>query len=91
MVDMGVLVGTVRRFGQYGPPYEVLGPGTPGKAGEPRMRVRLIETGEEAEHGVEHVPPRPVVAVCGCGKSSRKPWCDSTHRSVPGTSPVTSR
>jgi CDGSH-type Zn-finger protein len=40
------------------------------------------------EHGAEHVPLRPVVAICGCGKSSRKPWCDSTHKSVPGTSPV---
>lgn len=23
---------------------------------------------------------RPVVAVCTCGKSQRKPWCDSTHK-----------
>ena len=60
MVDMGVLVGTIRRFGLVGPPYEVLGPGTPGKVGEPRMRVRLIETGEEAEHGVEHVLTDPI-------------------------------
>jgi len=41
------------------------------------------------EHGVEHVPTRPVVAICGCGKSARKPWCDSTHKSVPGTTSVT--
>ena len=60
MVDMGTLVGTFRRFGQFGPSYEVLGPGSPGKAGEPRLRVRLIETGEEAEHGVEHVLSDPV-------------------------------
>jgi len=42
------------------------------------------------EQGVAHVPARPVVALCGCGKSSRKPWCDSTHKSVPGSSPVAS-
>ena len=55
MVDMGILTGTFRRFGLVGPPYEVLGPGTPGTAGEPRMRVRLLESGEEAEYGVEHI------------------------------------
>ncbi len=36
------------------------------------------------EEGREHPVTRPVVAVCTCGKSSRKPWCDSTHKSVPG-------
>jgi CDGSH-type Zn-finger protein len=35
------------------------------------------------EDGTEHVVTRPVVAVCACGKSSRKPWCDSTHKSIP--------
>ena len=35
------------------------------------------------EDGIEHVVTRPVVAVCACGKSSRKPWCDSTHKSIP--------
>lgn len=35
------------------------------------------------EDGQEHEVTRPVVAVCGCGKSARKPWCDSTHKSIP--------
>jgi CDGSH-type Zn-finger protein len=35
------------------------------------------------EHGDEHPVTRPVVAVCACGKSSRKPWCDSTHKAIP--------
>jgi CDGSH-type Zn-finger protein len=35
------------------------------------------------ETGREHEVTRPVVAVCACGKSSRKPWCDSTHKSIP--------
>ncbi len=35
------------------------------------------------EEGTEHEVTRPVVAVCGCGKSSRKPWCDSTHKAIP--------
>ena len=32
--------------------------------------------------GVDHAVTRPVVAVCLCGKSSRAPWCDDTHRSI---------
>lgn len=34
------------------------------------------------DEGVEHPVRRPVVAVCACGKSSRKPWCDATHKSI---------
>jgi CDGSH-type Zn-finger protein len=34
------------------------------------------------EEGTVHAVDRPVVAVCTCGKSQRKPWCDSTHKSV---------
>ncbi len=59
MVDMGVLVGSLRRFGLVGPPYEVLGPASPGAAGEPRMRIRLLESGEEAEYAVEHILADP--------------------------------
>ena len=32
------------------------------------------------DDGREVPVTRPVVAVCTCGKSSRKPWCDSTHK-----------
>ena len=35
------------------------------------------------ETGAEHEVTRPVVAVCACGKSNRKPWCDSTHKAIP--------
>ena len=35
------------------------------------------------ENGEEHEVTRPVVAVCACGKSARKPWCDSTHKAIP--------
>lgn len=34
------------------------------------------------DHGVVHPLTRPVVAVCRCGKSSRQPWCDGTHKLV---------
>jgi CDGSH-type Zn-finger protein len=34
------------------------------------------------DDGERHPVTRPVVAVCACGKSGRKPWCDSTHKAV---------
>lgn len=32
--------------------------------------------------GIDHPVTRPVVAVCACGKTSRPPWCDATHKSL---------
>ena len=46
------------------------------------MLVRGADTIKD-ENGEEHQVTRPVVAVCACGKSARKPWCDSTHKSIP--------
>lgn len=37
------------------------------------------------EQGVEHEVTRPVVAVCACDRSQRKPWCDGTHKFVRAT------
>jgi CDGSH-type Zn-finger protein len=34
------------------------------------------------EDGESHDVLRPVVAVCTCGKSQRRPWCDSTHKAL---------
>lgn len=34
------------------------------------------------EHGAEHEVTRPVVALCVCDRSGRKPWCDGTHKAV---------
>jgi CDGSH-type Zn-finger protein len=39
------------------------------------------------ENGKEHEVTRPVVALCTCGKSGRKPWCDSTHKAIPRPGP----
>ena len=55
MVDMGMLVGTFRRFGLVGPPYEVLGPSPPGEGGEPRMRIRLLESAEETDYALRQL------------------------------------
>lgn len=34
------------------------------------------------EDGTEHEVTRPVVALCTCGRSARKPWCDATHKAI---------
>ena len=35
------------------------------------------------DDGVEHRTTRPISAVCRCGKSATKPWCDGTHKVIP--------
>lgn len=45
------------------------------------MLVRGADTVVDAA-GEAHRVTRPVVAVCTCDKSSRMPWCDSTHKAV---------
>jgi len=45
------------------------------------MLVRGAQTLVDDE-GAEHPVTRPVVAVCTCGRSSLKPWCDGTHQVV---------
>ena len=35
------------------------------------------------EAGVEHRATGPVSAICRCGFTTRAPWCDSTHKSLP--------
>jgi len=34
------------------------------------------------ESGEQIPQPRPTVALCRCGVSAIKPWCDGTHRLV---------
>ena len=59
MVDMGTLTGTVRRFGLVGPPYEVLGPAPTGEGAQPRMRIKLIESGEETDYPLDQLLADP--------------------------------
>lgn len=37
----------------------------------------------EDEDGQLHETSRPVSAVCRCGRSAMKPWCDGTHKVIP--------
>ena len=59
MVDMGVLVGSIRRFGLVGPPYEVVGPAASSVSGEVQMRIRLLESGEEASYPIQEIVRDP--------------------------------
>jgi len=43
------LVGTWRRFGAAGPVYEIIGTGDERSGGDRRMRIRVVETGEELD------------------------------------------
>jgi CDGSH-type Zn-finger protein len=47
-------------------PYKVSGP------------VRLVDP----EGGVFELPPGEVVALCRCGQSQTKPFCDASHKST---------
>jgi Family of unknown function (DUF5397) len=55
MVDMGILVGSIRRFGLEGPPYEVIGPAAKSSAGEAQMRIHLLESAEDADYPVSEI------------------------------------
>ena len=55
MVDMGILVGSIRRFGLVGPPYEVRGSANPSKTGAPQMRIHLLESNEDVDYPVADI------------------------------------
>lgn len=60
VVDMGTLIGSVRRFGFAGPPYEIVGVASPSATGEPQMRIHLLESDEDLDYPVEHIMHDPV-------------------------------
>jgi CDGSH-type Zn-finger protein len=56
-------------------PSIVLCPGGP-------MLLRGDHLLQDAE-GRTHRTTRPVTAVCRCGRSASRPWCDGTHKLLP--------
>ncbi|MBI1980617.1 MAG: DUF5397 family protein [Methylocystis sp.] len=44
------LVGTYRRFGPFGPAYEIIGVGKDENAGDRWMQVRVLESGEVVDY-----------------------------------------
>ena len=51
----GNLVGTWRRFGSFGPVYEIVGLGEDRSDGDRWMRIRVLETGEELDYRLADV------------------------------------
>lgn len=35
------------------------------------------------DDGIVHPITRPICAVCRCGRSATRPWCDGTHKALP--------
>lgn len=60
MVDMSALIGSVRRFGLEGPPYEVIGPAAGSPTKEPQMRIHLLESNEDVDYPVCDILADPV-------------------------------
>ena len=48
--DPGTLVGTFRRFGPFGPTYEIIGVGSEEPLGDRWMKIRVIESGEVVDY-----------------------------------------
>jgi hypothetical protein len=53
------LMGTWRRLGLAGPVYEIIGVGTALLNGDCRMRVRVVETGEEVDYRLGEILDDP--------------------------------
>ena len=51
------LIGAFRRFGEYGPVYEVIG--QPERPDGDRMRIRVLLTGEEVDYRVSEILSDP--------------------------------
>jgi len=53
------LLGTWRRFGMAGPVYEIIGAGHELPGGDRLMRIRVVETGEEADYRLAEILDDP--------------------------------
>lgn len=60
MTKMEILVGTVRRVGRNGPPYEVLGTVASTIDGKKQMRIHMIESDEDLDYPVEDIMRDPL-------------------------------
>jgi hypothetical protein len=56
--QLRTLIGTFRRFGELGPVYEVLGVAAPPRD-ETKMRVRVVESGEELDYRLSDIIADP--------------------------------
>jgi hypothetical protein len=56
------LIGTWRRFGAVGPAYEIVSIGQEQNNGDRVVRIRLAETGEEADYTLSHALEDEILA-----------------------------
>lgn len=59
MDDLQQLVGSIRRLGPEGPPYEVVGPATNQKGEVREVRIRVIESDEQLDYPIAAVLADP--------------------------------
>lgn len=60
MTKMEAIIGTVRRIGRNGPPYEVIGRAPPTTDGRKQMRIHMIESDEDLDYPVEDILRDPL-------------------------------
>ncbi len=53
------IVGTWRRFGSLGPVCQVLSAAAPSANGDRRMRIRVLESGEELDYSLDKIASDP--------------------------------
>ena len=53
------IAGAIRRFGPFGPVYEVTGAAGPDARGREQVRIRVVESGEELDYPVDEVRADP--------------------------------
>ena len=58
---IAIPVGTIKRFGETGPEYQVLGPAA-SDDGRERVRIVLVRTGEETTYGLDAMLADPEAA-----------------------------
>jgi len=58
-IEPQTLVGTWRRFGIFGPVYEIISQGEKLPAGDETLRIRVVETGEELDYKLADVLDDP--------------------------------
>lgn len=60
MTKMDILVGTVRRIGRNGPPYEVIANAAPAADGRQQLRIHMIESDEDLDYPLEDILRDPL-------------------------------
>lgn len=60
MTKIDILVGTVRRIGRNGPPYEVIGSAAPTDDGRKQMQIHMIESDEDLDYPIEDILRDPL-------------------------------